>query len=125
MKNLVQIFLFLSAMILLSTACEHEIADCIDPAQINLEAVCTGHYDPVCGCNDVSYSNECVAEASGVISWKLGLCQSDCIDESLIDHDASCFTVYDPVCGCDDVTYSNECVANAAGVTIWESGVCP
>jgi len=112
-------------MILLSTACEHEIAECIDPTQITPGAICTGHYDPVCGCNNVSYSNQCMAEISGVISWKSGLCQSDCIDENLINPDTVCVTIYDPVCGCDNVTYSNVCVADAAGVIHWESGVCP
>lgn len=37
--------------------------------------VCTKEYVPVCGCNEVTYSNECVAQASGVASWTLGECE--------------------------------------------------
>jgi len=31
-------------------------------------------YDPVCGCNEVTYSNECVAENNGVLIFEKGSC---------------------------------------------------
>lgn len=44
-------------------------------APLNPNMVCTKEYVPVCGCNEVTYSNECVAQASGVASWKEGECE--------------------------------------------------
>lgn len=35
---------------------------------------CYLEYVPVCGCNDVTYSNECVASAAGVPSFTSGEC---------------------------------------------------
>lgn len=48
--------------------------DCIDPSKINDTAFCSMIYAPVCGCNGVTYDNACVAETSGVTSWKEGKC---------------------------------------------------
>ena len=124
MKNLIQIVLSVFVISLLSTACEPD-SDCIDTTQIDPDGICTEQYDPVCGCNDVTYSNECYASIAGVISWTSGACEADCIDESQINPDAVCITLFDPVCGCDNVTYSNECFASIAGVTTWTSGTCP
>lgn len=35
---------------------------------------CEDEYKPVCGCNGVTYSNACKADAAGVKSWKNGRC---------------------------------------------------
>ena len=37
------------------------ISNCIDESLINLDAVCTMQYQPVCGCNGVIYDNPCIA----------------------------------------------------------------
>src|SRR5690606_26949721 len=31
-------------------------------------------YDPVCGCNGVTYSSSCAADAAGVVSYLKGIC---------------------------------------------------
>ena len=48
--------------------------DCIDPSLINPDAICFFIYDPVCGCNEVTYSNDCVAENNGVLIFEKGSC---------------------------------------------------
>lgn len=41
---------------------------------ISPDVVCIEIYDPVCGCDDVTYSNTCLATASGVLNWIEGEC---------------------------------------------------
>jgi hypothetical protein len=97
---------------------------CLGPT--NPGRICPNNYDPVCGCNDVTYSNSCLAEAAGVKSWTRGECSSssDNSCQGITDPGRICPNNYDPVCGCNDVTYSNSCLAEAAGVKTWTRGEC-
>lgn len=89
-----------------------------------ITAHCPTTYDPVCGCNGVTYRNSCLAEASGIRMYTPGSCESACIDPTEIDTDATCTTEYDPVCGCNGVTYTNPCRAEAAGLVTYTYGAC-
>ncbi|MBK8444086.1 MAG: hypothetical protein IPL35_12015 [Sphingobacteriales bacterium] len=43
--------------------------------------LCPDVYEPVCGCNGVTYPNTCAATANGITSWSVGECSpipSDC-----------------------------------------------
>ena len=47
---------------------------CIDTSKIDPYGVCTMDWDPVCGCDETTYSNSCAAERSGVITYEKGAC---------------------------------------------------
>jgi len=50
------------------------INECINPEQWGEINACPQHLDYVCGCNDVTYDNECFAKAAGVVRWTNGAC---------------------------------------------------
>ncbi len=70
MKNisvLLLAFLFIS--------CDDE--DSSTPCQLNdkdEDMACIEIYQPVCGCNNQTYSNSCYAGRDGVTSWSEGEC---------------------------------------------------
>ena len=38
------------------------------------DCVCTMQYDPVCGCNQKTYSNACMAQCHGITKYVKGEC---------------------------------------------------
>lgn len=59
--------------------CGHAVVQgqgCVDPELINPDALCTLEYNPVCGCNGVTYDNSCIAiNFGGVTSYESGPCE--------------------------------------------------
>jgi hypothetical protein len=113
--------------------------------------ICTQQYQPVCGCDDQTYGNACMAAAAGVAISAEGECAVACGaragDTCSADQFCNfprlaicgqadgqgtcaprpevCTANVAPVCGCDGTTYSNECAANAAGTGVLHDGACP
>jgi hypothetical protein len=61
--------------------------ECVDSSLIDLNAACPLIWAPVCGCNGVTYGNNCEATFyGGVTSWTPGECAtSNCMDMSGLD----------------------------------------
>lgn len=60
-------------------ACREDAYICKNPKLIEPYAVCDSSYEPVCGCDGITYTNSCVAELkAGLLEWTKGPCESIC-----------------------------------------------
>ena len=57
-------------VLLLFTSCTDD--DC--KAEPIADCVCTTEYNPVCGCDNVTYSNACNAECNNITDYSEGEC---------------------------------------------------
>ena len=62
------------SLLFLATMCQKDDEETCLIYQPDLNVVCIEIYQPVCGCDKVTYSNDCYANASGVSSWLDGEC---------------------------------------------------
>lgn len=110
---------------------------------------CPDHIEPVCGCDRVTYGNDCERMTAGVALLHHGECENvcggfaglPCDDGQVCDlppglcHTADlqghcveapevCPAIADPVCGCDGVTYGNDCERRRAGAQLAHFGAC-
>lgn len=122
--------------------CDDQLGLCIPRPD-----ACPDNVDPVCGCDDVTYSNACEASVAGASVASQGRCRDvpvECSDDAGCADDEFCKTrlgqcggigvckpiaevcptVSKPVCGCDGETYANRCVAASAGVSLEDDERC-
>jgi len=71
MKSLL---LALTTLALLSCEKDDLPSDCVE--KTNPDVGCTKQYDPVCGCNNKTYGNACLAEGAGIRVVAQGECKS-------------------------------------------------
>jgi hypothetical protein len=82
MKKNIALLLALSMLLFSSMKSQ----DCVDSSLIDLNAACPLIWAPVCGCNGVTYGNDCEATLyGGVTSWTPGECMGGCMDMSGLD----------------------------------------
>ena len=65
----------LFACSLFFTACNDDDTITICEESPQTDCLCIEIYEPVCGCNEVTYGNSCEAECAGITTYTQGTCR--------------------------------------------------
>ncbi len=138
-------------------ACQFPTGQCNTPdlagTCVAVPEACPKTGPKVCGCDGVTYANECDLLKAGVREAKKGDCgaaeqpkvcksDADCTQpNNFCEFKAGtcgtkgsgrctlkpqiCPEIFNPVCGCDGKTYPNDCFRRSAGVSLRSTGECP
>ena len=131
--------------------CARPAGGCGEPGRCEpvSNALCLAVWDPVCGCDGVTYSNACDARSRGASVAHAGECRRQCagirglgcekgevcelaagqcgvsdIHGVCVEHRPVCPEIFRPVCGCDGRTYGNDCERIAAFAAKDHEGAC-
>ena len=85
------------------------------------DIICAEMWDPVCGEDGTTFSNECEASKMNVKVAYQGECLEELSDEV---SDIICAEIWDPVCGEDGKNYSNDCEAKKMSAQVAYKGEC-
>ncbi|MEN0002557.1 MAG: Kazal-type serine protease inhibitor domain-containing protein [Bacteroidota bacterium] len=58
----------------LFVACDCDDESLCEASQPTADCLCTEQYEPVCGCDGITYDNACFAACSGIPDWTPGEC---------------------------------------------------
>ncbi len=114
--------------------------------------ICGWDFQPVCGCDGMTYPNACSANQQGVNVRSKGECETGeeactvdlpCADPSQFCElpagtcgengaEGTCtprplmcdFAEDSPVCGCDGMTYTSDCIRQLRGTSLLHEGAC-
>lgn len=81
---------------------------CILPQMVDTSANCITLWQPVCGCDGITYSNSCEAQSNGISTWTSGSCPGN-----------GCHASFSSTINTLDVSFRDTSDSTAAPISSW------